>query len=241
MKRRTHYRIHRVLTAIVGLQVLAWCVGGLIFATHDIDSVRGQVGRRDAEPAALPLDAPLVTPAQAAKAAGLSAPAREIVLRGLLGQGVYEVRAGEEVALVDATTGARRPLITAEEAARLAVDDREGDPPVLGVDPIDSDPPTEYRERPLPAFRVRLDDGQGTHVYVDRRRGTISARRNDQWRRFDFFWMLHTMDYSGRDDFNSPWLTALSALGLLSVLSGFVLWAVRVVRRRRRGTSRQEA
>jgi hypothetical protein len=38
--------------------------------------------------------------------------------------------------------------------------------------------------------------------------------------------MTHTMDYQGRDDFNTTLLRAFSLLGLITVLSGFVLWGV---------------
>jgi predicted RND superfamily exporter protein len=36
--------------------------------------------------------------------------------------------------------------------------------------------------------------------------------------------MTHTMDYEGRDDFNTTVLRAFSLLGLLTVFSGFLLW-----------------
>jgi hypothetical protein len=46
------------------------------------------------------------------------------------------------------------------------------------------------------------------------------------WRWFDFLWMTHTMDYQTRDDFNTLLLRSFSLLGLITVLSGFVLWGV---------------
>jgi len=36
--------------------------------------------------------------------------------------------------------------------------------------------------------------------------------------------MTHTMDYEGRDNFNTTVLRAFSLLGLITVLSGFLLW-----------------
>lgn len=36
--------------------------------------------------------------------------------------------------------------------------------------------------------------------------------------------MTHTMDYEGRDNFNTVVLRAFSILGLITVLSGFLLW-----------------
>jgi hypothetical protein len=48
--------------------------------------------------------------------------------------------------------------------------------------------------------------------------------------------MMHTMDYQGRDNFNNLVLRAFSVLGLVTVLSGFTLFALTspVVRRRSR-------
>ena len=48
--------------------------------------------------------------------------------------------------------------------------------------------------------------------------------RHRSWRWFDFLWMTHTMDYEGRDNFNTIVLRAFSLLGLITVLSGFLLW-----------------
>ena len=38
--------------------------------------------------------------------------------------------------------------------------------------------------------------------------------------------MTHTMDYEGRDNFNASILRLFSLLGLITVLSGFLLWFV---------------
>jgi hypothetical protein len=38
--------------------------------------------------------------------------------------------------------------------------------------------------------------------------------------------MTHTMDYQSRDNFNTTLLRAFSLLGLITVMSGFLLWAI---------------
>jgi hypothetical protein len=50
--------------------------------------------------------------------------------------------------------------------------------------------------------------------------------RYRDWRWFDFLWMTHTMDYEGRDDFNNLILRIFSLMGLITVLSGFLLWYI---------------
>ena len=54
--------------------------------------------------------------------------------------------------------------------------------------------------------------------------GALVRIRNARWRVFDFLWMLHTMDYRGRDDINNLVLRAFSVLGLVTIASGFVLF-----------------
>ncbi len=75
-----------------------------------------------------------------------------------------------------------------------------------------------------------------TTVYVAARLGTVQKFRNEKWRVFDFLWMLHTMDYSTRDNFGNLLLRAFSGFGLLTILSGFALYYLtsRTIRRMRK-------
>ena len=75
--------------------------------------------------------------------------------------------------------------------------------------------------------------------------GLIDARRNDMWRLFDFFWMLHIMDYQEREDFNHPLLIGAAGLALSVVIFGMALLFIRIRRtilsaRRSPGRSRQQ-
>ena len=231
---RRQYAWHRWLGAVIGFQLFAWTLGGLVFATHDIGWIHGDEGRNFE--AVAPLDARKVqlSPADAVTRVGDAKKIKRIVLRTLLGEPVYAVEHAEGSVLVDARDGKVRSPIDEKTAVSVALADRSNDPGVASVARIDADPPIEYREKPLPAWRVSLDDGEGTNVWVAANTGLVTARRNDAWRRFDFFWMLHTMDYGSRDDFNHPLLIVFASLALISVLSGGLLWATRVRRQRKR-------
>jgi uncharacterized iron-regulated membrane protein len=234
---RRQFAFHRWLTLLVSVQLFLWSLGGLIFATHDIDWVRGEEGRRQVD-TSLDLSSLLLTPADAKSKSGFSTPIDALELRNLQGRTVYEVRSSGRVVVVDGVNGELLTPIDESTAVEIALHDRTGEPNVLSVSLVESDPPVEYRGRPLPAWRVRLADGEGTHIYVVAESGRVGARRNDAWRRFDFFWMLHTMDYGGRDNFNHLLLIAFASLGLMAVLSGWLLWAVRFrgrLKRRRKG------
>ena len=72
----------------------------------------------------------------------------------------------------------------------------------------------EYREKPLPAYAITFDKPNNTTVYVSKDLGTVQSFRNNQWRIFDFLWMMHTMDYQERDNFNN-WIIRLFSICLL--------------------------
>ena len=226
---RTTRALHRWLGLITGLQLLFWCAGGFVFSTHDIEWVRGNHGRDNSPPATLSTTDVAASPAEAIVASGLDG-VHEVKLTTLLGRPVYRLVGQGGSALVDAANG-KAFVIDEAQAIQIAQADRAEKPEVTQASLITAVAPTEFRGRDLPAWQVDLADVDNTHVYIDQATGAIAARRNDAWRRFDFFWMLHTMDYSGRDDFNTPWLVGFSALGLLSVATGWAIWLFRFIRK----------
>lgn len=94
--------------------------------------------------------------------------------------------------------------------------------------------PNEYRGGPLPAWRVDFEDA--VTLYLDPETAKVNAVRSTKWRIFDFFWMLHIMDYDERDDFNNPLLIIAAAFGVVTSATGlllaFVVYKNRLSRRR---------
>jgi len=72
-------------------------------------------------------------------------------------------------------------------------------------------------------WQVRFNDAKRTALYFAADDGHLVAARNSTWRVFDFFWMLHTMDYAGRDNFNNPLVITASTGALWLALSGLLL------------------
>jgi hypothetical protein len=141
----------------------------------------------------------------------------------------YLLRAGEQRGRLDARTGGERPVDRAEAEA-IARRDQPGAPTIRDVSLVTRDPAIEYRDRPLPAWRVAMSDAAGTVVYVDAISGEVTARRNDRWRTYDFLWSLHIMNYGARDRFDHPLLAAFGVLGVVTALSGAALWVLRAGR-----------
>jgi uncharacterized iron-regulated membrane protein len=150
---------------------------------------------------------------------------------------VYRCKVGDSRARFDAHTG-NEIAVDEAEAIAVARRDQPGAPLARSVVRIEHDADVEYRGKPLPAWRVTLADDGGTVVYVDALTAEVTARRNHVWRIYDFLWSLHIMDYREHETFKHPLLIVAASLGVLTVLSGAVLWGVRSVRWARRKRTR---
>ena len=132
-----------------------------------------------------------------------------------------------EAQLYNARTGRKKNGISKEEAQQVASRYMLADLKIAEIQRIDTvDKHHEYRGRPLPAYEISYETPQNLKAYVAIENGAFQTVRHRDWRWFDFLWMTHTMDYQGRDDFNTVLLRAFSLLGLITVLSGFVLWYI---------------
>lgn len=219
----------------IGVQFLLWTAGGLYFSWSNLDDIHGDHLKRPA--AALSASLSLVSPAVSLKALqqrGVDS-VKSVLLIELNGQPVYQItypimngtHAVLHTQLADAHTGNLRPSLNQMEAVALAQQRFAGSSAVDRVEYLTSTSGHhEYREKPLPAYAVTFRQPAHATVYVAAELGTVQSVRTDPWRVFDLLWMLHTMDYQGRDDINNNLLRGFSVLGLLTILSGFVLYFV---------------
>ena len=130
-----------------------------------------------------------------------------------------------ETTLFNASTGDIKNGITKDEAKQVATRYMLSDLKISGIELIDEvGDHHEYRGRPLPAYEISYETPQNLKAYVAIENGAFQTVRHRDWRWFDFLWMTHTMDYQGRDNFNTLVLRGFSLLGLITVLSGFLLW-----------------
>ncbi|MCG8184408.1 MULTISPECIES: hypothetical protein [Tenacibaculum] len=98
---------------------------------------------------------------------------------------------------------------------------------VSSIDKIDeTDKHHEYRKKILPAYVISYKSDEAIKAYISIIDGEFQTVRHRDWRWFNFLWMTHTMDYQGKDNFNTIVLIAFSLLGLITVLSGFTLWFI---------------
>jgi uncharacterized iron-regulated membrane protein len=218
--RRFIRQAHRWLGLLIGLQVLLWVTGGVVMSSLRIEEVRGDHLAAKAPAAALGT-APLVPVTELLQRDATRAPA-SVLLTTLLGRPVYRFTGGGETWLADATTGAPLSPLPQALAEAVARADYAGPAALLGMDWVEA-PAPETRGRELPLWRARFDDERNTAIYVSPDSGAVVARRNDLWRFYDFFWMLHIMDYQERESFNHPLLVATAVTALLFVATGLVM------------------
>lgn len=248
MNRTWHLRIrktHRYLGLFIGFQFLLWTVGGLYFSWSNLDDIHGDHLKRPA--GAMPLTMTLVSPSLpllALRDIPNVDSVMSVQLIEVLEKPVYQLTYlmdhgdGHRMAhtqLADAQTGKLRPELSKQEAIAVAQQRFSGESAVEQVDYLTTtNGHHEYREKPLPAYAITFRKPAHATVYVAAQLGTVQTVRTDPWRIFDLLWMLHTMDYEGRDDINNNLLRAFSVLGLLTISSGFLLFFVSSTRLRRK-------
>ncbi len=224
----TTRRFHRYLGLILGIQFLIWTVSGLYFSWTNIDEIHGDLQRKQQPP--LTGEIRLVSPGEIIKNINPEI-VQSLDLVNILQHPFYSIRFiknnKNEMVLVNGETGEITPPVDKNKAVEIASNSFNGEPKMISVDYITStDNDHEYREKPLPAWAVTFDHPTNTTVYVSANRGTVESFRNNKWRIFDFLWMGHTMGYQNRDDINNWLLRIFSIFGLVTVLSGFMLYAV---------------
>ncbi|MFQ5535801.1 MAG: PepSY domain-containing protein [Sphingomonadales bacterium] len=222
-------KIHKWIGLVVGLQVILWVAGGLVMSWFPIEQVRGEHNIAEQKAEVLTASDNLVPISQVLSQLD-GADALRVELRHLMGQPVYAVTLAEgQPKLVNARTAALLTPLTADFARRIALADFKGEAGVLSVRLLE-ETNSEYR-RALPVWQVLLDDEEDTHLYVSPFTGKIVGRRNAVWRFYDFFWMLHIMDYENRSDFNNPLLIWASIIALVLSITGLVLLFYRFSKR----------
>jgi hypothetical protein len=229
---------HRYLGVFIGIQFLAWTVSGLFFSWNNIDDVHGDHLRRpgkflsSADSVVAPFEA-----VQNLKKTTTVDSLQSIQLINVAGKPTYQIRyfsghSGEgshlhvHYALADATTGTLRKPLTEEEAKAIAKENVVSTAEITQVEYLkNTNGHHEYREKPLPAYAITFSNPDCT-AYVSTELGTFQTIRHLQWNGFDFLWMLHTMDYEERDNFNNWLLKIFSVCGLVTVISGFILFFI---------------
>ncbi len=228
------FRWHRWLAWLVLLQVLAWVLGGLVFAW-----VPFQGWVRSADTVAAP--AATLPEGWAAALAAASLPPQPVrsVASVVTARGpAWRLR--HDVAPDTWLNAGGQPLAAPDEAAvrAFAAALYRGPGRLATVRQLQEPPRRLGIVREVGArqglWLAQFDDALATRLYFDGVSGEFVAVRSEAWVVYDFFWRLHVMDYAEGEDFNNGLLrTASLAAGAL-VATGVLLLALSLRRRWRR-------
>ncbi|HAF75733.1 MAG TPA: hypothetical protein DCG42_00285 [Maribacter sp.] len=209
---------HRYLGIFLGIQFLMWTISGMYFSWTDIDEIHGDQFKKQEQKQMVFSD--LLGTGQL----NSMQPIQSLELLEIAEEPYYWIN---EAKLYNAKTGEGKEGITKEEAQEVAQRYMLPELKIAAIKRIEEvGNHHEYRGRPLPAYEISYETPQNLKAYVAVENGAFQTVRHRDWRWFDFLWMTHTMDYQGRDNFNTIVLRAFSLLGLITVLSGFLLWYI---------------
>ncbi|HKU14698.1 MAG TPA: PepSY domain-containing protein [Steroidobacteraceae bacterium] len=212
-------KLHKWLGLVIGLQLILWAASGVMFAWLNRADVEASGSVRAQE-------APVLAPS-AVKAEPAT------WLADYAGQDLYDVRV---VAVADRwawrielddraelrSIEDGKPLLLDEPWVRQLALDRYAGAGQLVATTLQTQPDIESRAH-SPVWRAQFDDVQRTALYFAADDGHFIVARSAAWRMYDFFWMLHTMDYGGRDNFNNPLIILVGFATLWLSISGVVL------------------
>ena len=219
MKLLTLRKLHKWVALFVGVQLVLWSLSGLMFAWLDHHGVQGHDLVKRPAAAALPAGERVLEPGDLLEAAG-GADVTEVRLVEIAGHWVYRVAGSGETRLFRAADGT--PFaIDRDLAADLAHRYYTGGGPLISI--VHHAGPTLETRKAGPSWEARFADEHDTSVYVSAEDGSLIVARTATWRVFDFFWMLHTMDYVGRDDFNNPLVIFAGSAAVWISLTGLLL------------------
>jgi uncharacterized iron-regulated membrane protein len=211
-------RIHKWVGLLIGIQFLLWAISGTAMALLDMEEVAGGERAEQNTPALRPtlVAWPRIQQALAGQ------PVAKVSLQPLpWGQNLLVTTASGQARLFNAATGA--PVRIGEREARLvAASAHPQRADVARVTPL-TELALAVREHELPIWQVDFRDERHSSYYVSGSTGAILERRNDTWRWWDFFWMLHNMDYADRSSFNHPLIVSVGIAMAWLAVTGFWL------------------
>jgi hypothetical protein len=221
--------LHRWLGLIVGLQVLIWLATGLYMVVLDLDFIHGDPLVRNMQQI---VTVPNSSRVSMASLRAQYPEATDIGLRSVMGTGFFTVTTLQDRYLINPQTAEVISPLDEETVRQIAVFHFNGEGSISEATLITADPPREIGPRRLPLWRIDFNDRFSTSFYIDPYTGVLVTRRHQYWRIFDFFFMLHIMDYDERSDAHNTLLQIAQFTGVTFAISG--LWLLFYSFRKRR-------
>lgn len=226
-------KLHKWLGYLLALQIFAWLLGGLVMSAIPLAKVHGKhlaarqldnpFQRQDYSASLDNIVAQISEPMRITYSHFLTTPI--IIVATSQGESSFNGRTGQPLA------APTQQNIIANAQAHLLINAAVKHAIQLEASPRE----VGYKAN---LWQVQFDDRWSTTLYLSAINGQVISVRSTIWRIFDFFWMLHIMDYDEREDFNNPLLISFSATSVLFCITGILLLLQNLRLRRRKHYSK---
>ncbi|MFK8011891.1 MAG: PepSY domain-containing protein [Marinicellaceae bacterium] len=222
-------KAHRYIGLLVSLQLLAWTLGGIWFTWNDIDKIHGDHLKKTLNNKP---KSEILTPQIILNNIQNFSSLEDMKLIYILEEPVYKINYitnSQQIntALINGFTGLPHKNVSKQKAILIAKNHANFEAEIQSIQLItETSNHHEYRGKKLPAWAIQFDYTGSPTFYISEENGKLTSVRHNSWRIFDFFWMLHTMDYQGRDDFGNWLVKIFSIIALITALSGIFLFFI---------------
>ncbi len=226
---------HKWLGYLLAIQLFFWLLGGLVMSSIPLQKVHGKhLANRS-------LDNPFTLhdyPASLDQITKQFQQIDSIQYRHFLTTPIIEVTTNKGVFNFDGQSGRAMSTPTKTEIIANANAHLLIEADVAGAQLLEKGA-REVGHRSN-VWQVSYNDWLNTTVYLEGDSGKVISVRSTLWRIFDFFWMLHIMDYDERENFNNPLLISFAASSVLFCITGIILLLQNVRIRRRKPITRAD-
>jgi hypothetical protein len=218
-------KVHKWAGLLLALQVLAWIAGGVVMTAIPKDWVHGlpMIDQAVKDSSAQPLAS---TAYQYPTSQLLTKLPRDVQVKSIeytqfLTQAAYQVKTSQGDWWFDGRSGEPIDDISEQQVRQLLASLYVGSGELISLKKLAQGPQEiQYRKN---LWQANYNDWIDTSLYLSAFDGRLIRVRSDIWRFYDFFWMLHIMDYSEREDSHNPLVIGFSVASLIFTLSGIVL------------------
>ncbi len=220
-------KFHKWLMLFVGVQMLIWAATGTYMVVMNIDYIHGDTlilaKNKANEINGSQIKFSLIELKQQFPLA------KNIQLKMLQKQAVYQFVDDKNKRLVSAETGAALAAINKEQAKSIALNRYTGSGDIVGTTLL-TQTNGEISPRILPAWRIEFDDMAAPRLYISAQTGELVTKRHSFWVLFDWMFRFHIMDYSDDEDATNILLLVIAIISLLACLTGIVLTYVSFIK-----------
>jgi len=209
-----------------GIQVLIWSISGLYMTLIDIEIIHGDHLVKMNQPQVInpsklvPINQSVIDEYP---------DIQSVTLNQYFDQIVYEVKLKNHQLILDATTGKLKSPLLKEVIKQQADLIYAGEASIKHIKLLPVSP-VEIGGSKRPIWKVSYDDWLDSTLYFHPQSGQLIKKRTDLWRVFDFFWILHIMEYAGSSGFEGFLFRFFSITSLLMALFGSSLLYYRLKR-----------